>query len=245
MLDEALDLFLGSRCVGCDRPGRMLCGACRAALSARASPAWPSPAPAGLVSPWATESYEGAVRALVVGHKDRGQWGHRRILAELMAVAVRAATDELAPDVPLLLVPAPSRPGAGRQRGYEATEALVRSCAARLRRAPDLQRRVALAPLLVSRGAADQAGLDAAGRSVNVAHSMRCSSSQLTRIARRWPQAYVVVCDDVVTTGATAREAQRALEAVGLAPVAIAAVAATRRTARQMTLPVGPGRSKD
>lgn len=245
MLDEALDLFLGSRCVGCDQPGRMLCATCRAGLSVRAAQAWPTPVPDGLVTPWATESYDGAVRALVVGHKDRGQWGHRRILAELLAAAVEAAADGLAPEAPLLLVPAPSRPGAGRQRGYEATEALVRTTAARLRRAPDLQRRVAVVPLLVSRGAADQAGLDAAGRSANVTHSMRCSTHRLAGIARRWPQAYVVVCDDVVTTGATAREAQRALEAVGLAPVAIAAVAATRRTARHLTPMVGPGPSKD
>ena len=39
----------------------------------------------------------------------------------------------------------------------------------------------------------------------------------------------LVICDDVVTTGATLREAQRALEAVGLEVTAVAAVAATRR----------------
>ena len=236
MLDEALDLFLGSRCVGCDRPGRMLCAPCRSSMSDRARVAWPTPVPDGLVTPWATESYEGAVRALVVGHKDRGQWGHRRVLAGLLAAAVRGATAELDPAVPLLLVPVPSRPGAGRQRGYEATAALVRAATTGLRqRGP-----VTVAPLVVSRGAADQAGLDAAGRAANVRHSMHCPSSALARVARRWPRAYVVVCDDVVTTGATAREAQRALEAVGLAPVAIAAVAATRRTGR--TVGRGPRR---
>lgn len=225
MLDEALDLFLGSRCVGCDRPGRMLCAGCRAGLSGQASVAWPSPTPAGLVPPWVAASYDGAVRALVVGHKDRGQWGHRRVLGALLAVAVCAAVADLDPAVPVLLVPVPSRPGAGRQRGYEATTALVRTAASHVRR----RRRVAVAPLVVSRGAADQAGLDAAGRAANVHLSMHCPTPVLARVARRHPQAWVVVCDDVVTTGATAREAQRALQAVGLPPVAIAAVAATPR----------------
>lgn len=225
VLDEALDLFLGSRCVGCDRPGRMLCASCRSGLAREASVAWPSPTPPGLVPPWATESYDGAVRALVVGHKDRGQWGHRRVLGDLLAVSVAAAVAGLDPAVPVLLVPVPSRPGAGRQRGYEATAALVRTAATRVRRT----REVAVAPLVVSRGAADQAGLDARGRAANVHHSMHCPAPLLGRLARRHRQAYVVVCDDVVTTGATAREAQRALQAVGLPPVGIAVVAATRR----------------
>jgi predicted amidophosphoribosyltransferase len=232
VLDEALDLFVGSRCVGCDRAGRMLCPTCRAALSRRAVIAWPTPVPDGLVTPWATETYDGAVRALVTGHKDRGQWSHRRVLAELLAEAVRGATAHLDHDAPLLLVPVPSRPGAGRQRGYEATAALVRAAASRLRS----ERTVVAAPILVSRGAADQAGLDAAGRAANVRHSMHCPSAALSRVARRWPRAYVVVCDDVVTTGASAREAQRALESVGLAPVSIAAVAATRRMTRAVGL---------
>ncbi len=101
MLDEALDLFLGSRCVGCDHPGRMLCPSCRGTLSRTARVAWPSPVPAGLVTPWVAESYDGAVRALVVGHKDRGQWGHRRVLGELLAGAVRGAVAGLDPAVPL------------------------------------------------------------------------------------------------------------------------------------------------
>ena len=228
MLDEALDLFLGSRCVGCDHPGRMLCPSCRGTLSRTARVAWPSPVPPGLVTPWVAESYDGAVRALVVGHKDRGQWGHRRVLGDLLANAVRGAVAGLDPAVPLLLVPVPSRPGAGRSRGYEATEALVRSAASRIRH----ERSVSVAPLLVSRGAADQAGLDAHGRAANVSGSMHCPSGALARARRRRREAYVVVCDDVLTTGATAREAQRALEAVGMAPVAVAAVAATRRRAR-------------
>ena len=53
--------------------------------------------------------------------------------------------------------------------------------------------------------------------------------AELRRLARRLPEAHVVVCDDVLTTGATVREAQRALEAVGLGVRAIATVAATRR----------------
>jgi predicted amidophosphoribosyltransferase len=85
-------------------------------------------------------------------------------------------------------------------------------------------------PLLRCRsGVVDQAGLGAAERAANLAGSMHCPTELLRRLASRRTHGRVVICDDVVTTGATLREAQRALEAVGLEVSAVAAVAATRR----------------
>jgi len=44
----------------------------------------------------------------------------------------------------------------------------------------------------------------------------------------------LLICDDVLTTGATAREAQRALQAAGLPCAAVATIAATRRRVAQV-----------
>jgi hypothetical protein len=57
--DAWADLVLGSSCVGCGRPGRLLCPGCEGALPRRARLAWPSPTPAGLVPPFAAGPYEG------------------------------------------------------------------------------------------------------------------------------------------------------------------------------------------
>jgi predicted amidophosphoribosyltransferase len=70
----------------------------------------------------------------------------------------------------------------------------------------------------------DQATLDAGQRAANLAGSMRCRRPRATDRG-----GVVVVVDDVLTTGSTVREAQRALEAAGLVVSGVAAVAATRR----------------
>ena len=221
--DAALDLLLGGTCVGCARPGRLLCRDCAAGLPSGARPAWPSPPPAGLVAPWAAAAYDGTVRALVIGHKEHRLLGLREPLAQLLGHAVAAAV----PEGPVVLVPVPSRRATVRARGHDPTGAIT-ARAAELLRARGYD--VLAHPLLRPRpGVVDQAGLDAAARAANLAGSMCCPSAGIRGLARLRPRARLVVCDDVITTGATAREAQRALEAVGLRVAALAAVAATRK----------------
>jgi predicted amidophosphoribosyltransferase len=229
--DAWRDLVLGSSCVGCSSPGRLLCDACRAALDPRPAPAWPTPRPPGLTDPWAATPYDGTVRAMVLGHKEHRLLGLAGPLGDLLAVAVEAALDELLPvfgeGARLALVPVPSRPSTVRQRGHEPTTALTRAAAARLSRPG---RPAVCVPLLrTRRGLADQSGLDAEARRLNLAGAFRVHHPALRRLARDGRPVHVLVCDDVLTTGATLAEAQRALRAVGLPPLAGVAVAATRR----------------
>lgn len=225
-LRDALDdLLLGGSCVGCERPGRLLCDPCRARLPRSAAVRWPDPVPPGLCPPHAAGDYDDLLRAGVVGLKERGLLGLARPLAEVLAVAVAAALEGTSG--PVALVPVPSRTSSVRARGHDPTHTLVRLAARTVRRAG---REVHVVRLLRLRpGVVDQSGLDAAARAANLAGSMACDPAALRALARRAPRAHVVVCDDVLTTGSTAREAQRALEAVGLGVVGVAAVAATRR----------------
>ena len=231
LTDAAVDLLLGSRCVGCDRPGRLVCPGCASTLGEPAWPAWPSPTPGGLVAPWTAAEYADVARALVLGHKERAMHGLRGPLSDLLARAVRGAVDDAAASgLPVVLTPVPSRPATVRARGHDPTWTITRGAAARLRRAGHDVRAVRLLRLRVR--VDDQAGLDAAARAANLAGSMACPSRALRRLATRTPEALVVVCDDVLTTGATAREAQRALEASGLTVLAVATAAATRKRIR-------------
>ena len=236
VLDAARDLLLGSSCVGCGRPGRLLCQLCWSRLEPRPAPASPTPRPEGLSDPWAATSYEGTVRAMILGHKEHRLLALARPLGQMLALAVFAAMQDLVPDsdshakASLLLVPVPSRPSTVRQRGHEPTLSLSRVAAARL---TALGRPAVCAGLLRTRpGLADQAGLDACARAVNLAGAFRAHAPALRRLADAGRPVHVVVCDDVLTTGATAAEAQRALRAVGLRPLAAVAVAATRRRVR-------------
>jgi predicted amidophosphoribosyltransferase len=224
VLDGAIDLLLGGSCVGCGRPGRVLCGGCREELPGGAAPAWPTPVPAGLVEPWAAAVYDGTVRSMVLGLKERRLLGLAVPLARLLAAAVSC---ELPRGSPVVLAPVPSRPRMVRARGHDPTHAITVRAARQLK-SGGLD--VAVRRLLRLRaGVADQSGLDATQRAANLAGSMQVRARAVRALRPRPDQVHVVVCDDVLTTGSTAREAQRALEEVGLEVVRVATVAATPR----------------
>lgn len=216
--DAGRDLALGSRCVGCGRAGNVLCLGCRRDLPRDGRLAWPSPAPEGLVQPWAGGEYDGVLRALVVQHKEHGTFALAAPLGEVLARVVTAASGQ----EPVTLVPVPSRRAVVRRRGHDPLLRVARHAAGRLRlEGTDAVVRRLLVPVGSVR---DQAGLDAEDRQANLAGSMRSSRS-----GRVDPGRSVVVVDDVITTGATLREAQRALELGAHRVHAVAAVAATRR----------------
>jgi predicted amidophosphoribosyltransferase len=232
MWDALLDLFLGSGCAVCERPGRVLCRSCHDSLPRQAHDCWPSPTPPGLVRPAAVGEYAGALKLLVNAHKEQHRFALARPLGDLLAVSVSAhlqspVTGGTCGEVPVVLVPVPSRPQVVRRRGHDPLLRITARAAARLRGdgVPVTVARL-LRPV---RATADQAGLAAPDRARNLAGSMRCRTGGCT--ARLPPRCRLVVVDDVITTGATVREAQRALQVEGLTVIGAALVAATRRTA--------------
>lgn len=223
-LDDWLDLVLGAACVGCERPGRLLCATCRQALPRGATAVRPDPCPPGLAPAFAAGEYAGLLRQLILLHKEHRVFGLARPLGVALADPVRGG---LARGSRTVLVPVPSRPAVVRTRGHDPVVRMVRVAAASLR---EEGHDVVVHPLLRQRDVvADQAGLSAAERSTNLLDRMAVHTRWLRTLARAAVPVTAVVCDDVLTTGSTAREAQRALEAVGVPVRAIACVAATRK----------------
>ena len=222
MWDAALDLFLGSTCVGCGRGGRPLCRSCADTLPDHGRVSWPTPSPPGLALPMAAGPYDGLLKAMVNAHKEEQVFALAAPLGTVLAAVLADLVGTLGvPQGPVVLVPVPSRPAVVRRRGHDPMLRVARSAAARLRAQGC---RAGVARLLEVTGQVrDQSRLDAAARFENLHGSLRCRRTQ------RAPGRRYVVVDDVITTGATAREAQRALAEGGVPVAGVAAVAATKR----------------
>ncbi|MGA5196340.1 ComF family protein [Streptomyces exfoliatus] len=210
---EIAGLVLPVACGGCGRPRTELCPACEDVLTGGgAGPrrVRPSPEPARLPAVHAVAPYAGAVRELLLAHKERGALTLARPLGDALAAAVEAAAGAAkGPEAsPLLLVPVPSSRRSVRARGHDPTRRIALAAAARLRSTGRRARVVSV--LRQRRYVADQAGLGARGRLANLAGALELVPGG----GRLLGAGEVVLVDDLMTTGASLAEAARALGGV-------------------------------
>ena len=228
VLADLLDLVLPRTCAGCSAPGGPLCDGCRWLLTGTVlGVVRPTPSPPGLPLVAAATTYAGAVRRLLVAHKEQGRTALAGPLGLAQAGAVRAVTAAGAGRSvragPLVLCPAPSAASVIRARGHDHALRLARAAASALTAAG--QPATARPLLVAARRVADQSGLNAAARAANLSGALQARSVEPG-------QGPVVVVDDVVTTGVTLAEASRALRAAGHDVLGAAVVAATARRVR-------------
>jgi predicted amidophosphoribosyltransferase len=182
----------------------------------------PVPCPDGFPVTVTSSHYDRLLRRVINAHKERQALILTRFLAERLALSTQALLAKQAYPVPIskiILVPIPSAARTVRERGFDATSAMARLAARRLRVRYPMTVRPALAQ---SRPVADQAGLGARARQQNLAGAFRLQQPLRA-------DAAVVLVDDLVTTGSSLAEAARVLREAKILLLGAATVAATVR----------------
>jgi predicted amidophosphoribosyltransferase len=212
-LAGVLDLILPLECGGCGAPSTRWCDACATELDVKPDePHVVNPRIDPEVPVFALGRYAGARRRAILAMKENGRGDLVAPLARALAVGVHRLLTWGMIETPLTIVPAPTRRSAARRRGGDPVTRLARAAVAGH---PD----IAVAPALrVKALARDSVGLGTSARERNIAGRV------VLRGAR--PGTEVVIVDDIVTTGATARESVRTLRAAGVRVAAVLAIAA-------------------
>ena len=214
-----LDMALPAACAGCSSEGAALCTTCRQALDARTSlsAGVPIGLPSGVPMPLAQlewcAPFSGTVRTSLHQLKYSGE---RRLTGPLAAAV--AARWRAAGVGGQLLVPVPVHAERARQRGYDQAVLLTQEVSRRLQMPW-------LAALKRTRRTAPQFDLGRRARRANVAGAFALAEpAQAAQIRARW----IVLVDDVVTTGSTLVACSEALYGVGAVAVSAVTVARER-----------------
>jgi ComF family protein len=217
-IDRLIDLALPAACPGCGAEGPPICTKCLPAVNVRL--ALDPGAPLGLADgppdpllqlEWCAP-FSGVTRRALHALKYAGEQRLAIPLGEAVAARWRhaGAGGEL-------LVPVPVHAGRRRERGYDQAELIAAAAAGTLPLpwAPALERRRATAP---------QYRLDRRHRAANVGDAFAVRPGLAAAVRDRW----IVLVDDVVTTGATLCAAAVALLEGGATAVSAVTVARER-----------------
>ncbi|MCB0931318.1 MAG: ComF family protein [Mycobacterium sp.] len=210
-----LDLALPLECGGCGERSTRWCPACAAALQVRADqPHVVLPRADPGVPVFALGPYAGPRRQTIVALKERGRADLVGPLARALALGIHRLVDWGVLALPATVVPAPTRWSAARRRGGDP---VTRIAVAATAEQPELT----VTPALRIWGPVrDSVGLTSSARQRNIAGRVR-----RTGACRVIPAGEVLLVDDVLTTGATARESVRALVEGGFRVAAVLTVA--------------------
>lgn len=201
----------------------------------------------------AASRYEGIMPRALLALKNAGRTDLLPLLGEGLARSVyellRARREELQAEpgssapVEVLLVPAPSSAQSVRRRGYAPANLLVQEAVRQLNRRLPASVRVRAVDVIgyaprTRRGSGasiisdalsgaqnEQKGLGAVGRAERMHGALRVLEPALVE------GRLCIVCDDVVTTGATAAEMVRALREAGSVVLGVCAVASVPKKA--------------
>ena len=202
----------------------------------------------------AASRYEGIMPRALLALKNAGRTDLLPLLGEGLARSVyellRARREELQAEpgssapVEILLVPAPSSAQSVRRRGYAPANLLVQEAVRQLNRRLPASVRVRAVDVIgyvprkqrgsgasiisdaISGAQNEQKGLGAVGRAERMHGALRVMEPALCagRVS--------IICDDVVTTGATASEMVRVLQEAGSRVLGVCAVAAVPKKAQ-------------
>lgn len=206
---RSLDLLLPPLCPGCDREGQLLCARCATPLRARLEepPGQPIGLPADLPSPllqfeWCAP-FTGPTRAALHALKYDGARDLAAPLGKAMAARWRSAGRGGE-----ILVPVPVHRERLNERGYDQAALLAAVVGGELG--------VPLLPALArTRATRAQHALGRAARARNVGRQFHVLGASADAVSGRW----IVLVDDVMTTGATLSACAWALVDAGAAAV--------------------------
>jgi ComF family protein len=212
------DLLVPPRCPGCGQEGTALCEACGRAFRRRLDEppglplGMPATMPPGLLQLEWCATYSGPVRAAIAAFKYGGE---RRLATPLAAMlAERWARASAGGD---LITWVPVHPTRRRERGFDQAELLARAMAGRLG--------LPVAGCLERfRRTTAQHGLGQAERAANLSGVFVVATAAQHLLRDRW----VIVVDDILTTGATLSGCAAALLEARAAAVSAIALARDR-----------------
>lgn len=192
------ELIFPARCLGCKQLGIVICSTCRASwhphIYRTAITAQHFSFPV-----YSAVSYSTVAQRVLLGAKETALLDADKLIHQALTHSLSYFYSEIGIAD---LVPVPSRKPNIRKRGRDFILDQTRA----ISESP----RVQVLPILShSRKVRDQSTLNSRSREINLSHSIQCAKLENSS------NIPVIIIDDLVTSGATLREAGRALDLAG------------------------------